>query len=332
MAVMAGGPVAVTGADGFVGRALWAHLRAVGMPLRGLVRTLSGASATRPDQFPVGDLTAVSDAALANALHGVGAVVHLAGRAHVVRETEADPLSAFRAINVVATERIARAAAAAGARHFVFASSVKVNGESTLAGHALREGDPPDPRDDYAASKWEAECALADVARATGMRVTILRLPLLVGPGVKGNVARLTDAVERGFPLPLAGIDNRRSLLGAGNLASAIVVLLASSTPAARTAATYFLADAAPVSTPELVRSIAAALRVEPRLMRVPLALLRAFGACTGRASAIDRLAGSLVVDAHAFEAAFGWQPSRTLAEELEEMVRARHLSSPATL
>jgi len=117
--------------------------------------------------LPVGDLTGISDGALANALRGARAVVHLAGRAHVMRETTANPLQTFRAVNVATTERLARAAAAVGAAHFVFASSVKVNGEATPPARPFRESDPPDPHDDYAASKWEAECVLADVARET---------------------------------------------------------------------------------------------------------------------------------------------------------------------
>ena len=326
------GLVVVTGADGFAGRAACDHMRRLGVPLRGLVRTLSAATVARPDMLPVGDLTSVTDDALANALRGVRAVVHLAGRAHVMHETLADPLLAFRAINVVATERLARAAAASGATHFVFASSVKINGETTLPGRALREDDPPDPRDDYAASKWEAEGALADVARDTGMPVTVMRLPLMYGPGVKGNIARLTDAIARGVPLPLASIDNRRSLLGSGNFASAVDAVLANPTPTPGTVATWFVADAEPVATPQLVRAIAAALGVAPRLVPMPPALFQLVCACLGRASAADRLVESLVVDTGAFRDAYAWQPPRSLAEELADMARARRTAPAAPL
>ena len=318
------GLVVVTGADGFVGRAVCARFRAAGVPFRGLVRALSVATAARPDMLPVGDLTGIADDALANALRGAKAVVHLAGRAHVMDETAADPLLAFRGVNVAPTERLARASAAAGAAHFVFASSVKVNGEATPPSRPFRESDPPDPRDDYAVSKWEAECALADVARETGMPVTVLRLPLLYGPGVKGNIARLTEAIARGVPLPLGAIDNRRSLLGIGNLASALDAVLGHPAPAPRTVATYFVADDRPVATPELVRAIAAALGVRPPLVAVPTRLLRFACACVGKAAAIDRLSGSLVVDSGAFQAAFGWQPPHTMAEELADMARER--------
>jgi len=322
--VNAPGLVVITGADGFAGRAACAHLRASGVPFRGFVRALSMTTAARPDIYAVGDLTATADAGFANALSAAHTVVHLAGRAHRMDDV-ADPLPEFRAVNVGATERLARAAAAAGAAHFVFASSVKVNGESTPPGQELRESDPPDPRDDYAASKWEAECALADIARETGMPVTVLRLPLMYGPGAKGNVARLADTIARGIPLPLSRIDNRRSLLGLRNFVSALDAAIVGPLPPLRTVATYFVADALPVSTPDLVRAMAAALGVNAHLFPVPLPLLRIASACLGKTAAFERLAGSLVVDAAAFGGAFGWRPPRTMADELADMVRARH-------
>jgi len=326
------GLVVVTGADGFAGRAVCAHFRAAGVPFRGLVRALSGETAARPDMLPVGDLATGSEEALANALRGAGTVVHLAGRAHVMHETATEPRAAFRAANVAATERVARAAAEAGAAHFVFASSVKVNGEATPPERPFRENDPPDPRDEYAASKWEAECVLADVARETGLAVTVLRLPLMYGPGVKGNFAQLTEAIARGLPLPLGSIDNRRSLLGVGNFVAALDAVLGHPTPAPGTAVTYLLADASPVATKELVQAIAAALGVAPRLLSVPPSLLRLASACVGKAAAFERLAGSLVVDTTAFRTRFGWQPPRSLAEELADMARARRVPVAAPL
>ena len=169
------------------------------------------------------------------------------------------------------------------------------------------------------------KCALGDVARETGMPVTVLRLPMLYGPEAKGNFARLTDAIARGIPLPLASIDNRRSLLGAGNLASALEALLKGPMPAARTVQTYLLADSQPVSTPELIRAIAAALGTSPRLIPVPPSLLHFLCACAGNAAAIDRLTGSLDVDATAFRTTFAWDPPHSMAEELAAMARARH-------
>jgi len=321
--VSAPGLVVVTGADGFAGRAVCAHVRAAGVPFRGLVRTLTTATVARPDFFSVGDLTSAAEGQLSNVLRGAHTVVHLAGRVHRMGDAVADPLAEFRAVNAGATERLALAAAAAGVSHFVFASSVKVNGESTPRDKPFCESDPPDPHDDYAASKWEAECVLADVARETSMPVTILRLPLMYGPGVKGNLARLARAIDRGVPLPFASIDNRRSLLGVGNFASALDAVLAAPAPAPRTATTYLLSDNRPVSTPELARALAAALGTRVRLVPLPLPMLRVACACAGKSAAFERLASSLVVDASAFRTAFGWTPPRAAAEEWADMARA---------
>jgi nucleoside-diphosphate-sugar epimerase len=318
------GLMAVTGADGFLGRAVMCHWRATGVPCRGLVRKLSLASAARADMLPVGDLATRSDDTLANAVRGARTLVHLAGRAHVMRETAADPVMEYRRANVFVTERLARAAAAAGVAHFIFASTVKVNGDTTRPGRPFRESDPAHPRDAYAASKWEAERVLADVARDTGMRVTVLRLPLLYGPGVKGNFGRLLRAIARGVPLPLGAIGNRRSLLGVANFVDALDVLCANAAAGNGRVATYFLADGEAVSTPDLIRAIASALRVAPRLVPVPIGALRLASACVGRAGAVERLAGSLEVDTGAFRTTFGWVPSHTLAAGLADAVATR--------
>ena len=313
--------VVVTGANGFIGRAVCAHLRGVGANVRGLVRTLDASTAARADFMPVGDLTALGQHALRNALRGATAVVHLA--AHVHRPARANDVVPMRRINVEATERIARAAADAGATHCVFASSVKVNGEVTLPGRPFRESDPPDPHDDYAATKWEAEQALAAVAAETGMRVTALRLPLTYGPGAKGNFAALARAIRAGVPLPLAAIRNRRSLLGIGNCGAAIEALLASEDAGGRGRMTpYLVADAEPVSTPDLVRAMAAALGVNARLFAVSPGLLRFGGACIARAPAVERLVGSLEVDATAFRMRFGWTPPIPFADGVADALR----------
>ena len=315
--------VVVTGANGFIGRAVCAHLRGIGTSVLGLVRTLDGSTAARAEFMPVGDLTAIGERALRNALRGATAVVQLAAHVHQPASTKGDALAPMRRLNVEVTERIARAAAAAGAAHCVFASSVKVNGEVTLPGRPFLESDPPDPHDDYAATKWEAEQALGAVAAETGMRVTALRLPLTYGPGVKGNLATLARAILAGVPLPLAEIRNRRSVLGVGNCSAAIEALLASEDPGGRGRMTpYLLADAEPVSTPDLVRAMAAALGVKPRLFAVSPGLLRLAGACIAQAPAVERLVGSLEVDTTAFRTQFGWTPPVPFASGLAAAMR----------
>lgn len=312
---MALGTVVVTGAAGLVGRACVAHLQAIGWRVRGLVRTLDATTVARAEFLAVGDLAAIGDHALANTLRGASAVVHLAARVHRPQDDDAD---AYRRMNVEVTQRLARAAVAARVSHFVFASSVKVNGESTLPGRPFRESDPPDPHDDYARSKWAAEQALAAVAEDSGLRVTTLRLPLTYGAGARANFAALARAVRRGVPLPFANITNRRSILGVGNCGAALAALLASDDAPDRGRMTpYFVADSETVSTPELVRAIARAMQVAPRLIAIPPSLLRLAGVCCGRADAIERLLGSLEIDTSGFRSRFGWAPPVPLARGL---------------
>jgi len=291
--------VAVTGASGFIGRAFCARASRTGRGIRRLVRVPDG------DGIAV-DLAGEGDDEIVRALEGVATVVHLAGRAHVAGESGARFDAAYRHANSTATQRLAACAVAAGVRRFVFASTVKVNGESTPPGLPFRPGDAPSPQDAYARSKLAAESALFDAARGSSMAVVALRLPLVYGPGVKGNLRTLIEAVRARRWLPVGAIDNRRSLLGVDNLLDALDAVI--DAPAAPQGV-HFVADAASVSTPDLVRALARALGVEPRIASVPVALLRIAGTLTGRRTAIDRLAGSLEVDASSLAATTGWTP-----------------------
>jgi nucleoside-diphosphate-sugar epimerase len=299
-------PVVVTGAEGFVGHALCARLSALGIAARTVTRASHG------------DLAVADEALLLRTFTGARAVIHLAGRAHVMCEQSLRPADAYRLANVAATERVAHAAARAGVEAFVFASSVKVNGDVSTPGKPFRPADPPHPQDDYARSKLDAERALGALPTTTAMRTVILRLPLVYGPGVKGNFLRLWNAVAEHRLLPLGAIENRRSLLGLDNLVDA---LLAATKVAS---GTYLLADTEAVSTPALVRAIAAALGTNARLLPVPPALLRAAGLVTGRRAAVERLTSSLEIDSAAFALAANWQARQTLAEGLAKMRPAR--------
>jgi nucleoside-diphosphate-sugar epimerase len=313
-----GATVVVTGANGFIGRACVAQLMASGWRVRGLVRELDATTAARSEFMGVGDLVKIDDRALRNALRGATAIVHLAARVHQPPGGAGESQAAMRVVNVEVTRRLARSAADAGIGHFVFASTVKVNGEMTLPGRPFRESDPPDPHDDYAASKWAAEQALAAVADESGLRVTALRLPLTYGPDAKANFAALARVVRRGIPLPFASVENRRSVLSVGNFSAAVATLLASGDVAdGGRMMPYLVADAEPVSTPDLIRAIAQAMGVTPRLFGVPEGLLRSAAACVGREGAVGRLLGSLEVDTTAFRTRFGWVPPVTLARGL---------------
>jgi UDP-glucose 4-epimerase len=297
--------VLVTGADGFIGRALVTSLAAQGIDHVAAVRV------RRPDSAP--SALALGDFAAADwtgAMRSVGTIVHLAGRAHVLRGDH-DPTPHIVA-NVHVTRRLIDAARHAGVRRVVFASTIKVYGENTRPGHPFTAGDPARPRDAYAKSKAEAEQVIVRACAAGGMDAVVLRLPLVYGPGVKGNFALLLDAIANGRRLPFAGVSNRRSLLFVGNAVSAIERAMVA---AALGGQVLPVADREAVSTPQLIRALALAMHVEPRLSRLPTSMLRAGAALMGRRGASQRLLDSLEVDGRRFESLAGWAPPFSFSE-----------------
>lgn len=304
--------VVVTGASGFVGAALSPQLVRSGWQLRAALRRPPRAPEHLADFRVVGGIGPDTD--WGPVLQGAAAVVHLAARVHVMADSGHDALAAYREVNTAATERLARAAAAAGVRRFVYVSSIKVNGESTSE-RPFTEVDIPAPADAYGISKWEAEQALSRVRRESGLEVVVLRPPLVYGPGVKANFLSLVEAVARGWPFPLAAVRNQRSLIYVGNLVSAIVRCLEHPAAAGRT---YLVADGEPVSTVELIRAIACALRRPARLFPVPTGLLRLAGRLTGRGDAVERLLGSLAVDFSLIRRELAWTPPYTFEEGIQ--------------
>ena len=311
--------VVVTGADGFVGRALRAHWVATGRPFRAAVRRRGSGAALPPGCVTVDDLALATDAQLDALVADATAIVHLAGRAHVMRESATDPAAAYRAANVATTAALARAAVRAGVGRFILASSIKVNGEASAPGHPFGPADVPAPADAYAASKWEAERELAAIAAGTPLVPVALRLPLVYGPGVGANFLALLDAVAGRRLLPLGAVRARRSLLFVGNLVTAVDAAL-DAVPAP--AGVHCVADAPPVAVPDLVRALAVALDVPARLLPVPVSLLRLAGRLTGREAAIERLTTALEVDGSGFPRATGWTPSATLKQGLAATAR----------
>ena len=313
------GLVVVTGAGGFVGRALCAHFRETGRLFRAIVRYHEPVTALAPHHYAVADLATTPDDELGALLGGAAAVVHLAGRAHVLRETATDPAAMYRAANVIATVRLTHAAMLAGVRRFVFASTVKVNGETSAPGRPFQPDDPPSPGDAYALSKLEAERELVGLSAGTALAPVILRLPLVYGPGVNGNFLALLDEIARGQRLPLGAVHNERSLLYLGNLVEAIDAALDAPMPPR---GVHFVADVDTASVPDLVRAMAVALDVPARLLSVPVPLLKLAGRLSGRRAMVDRLTDSLEVDSSSFFAATGWRGRHTLAEGLAATAR----------
>jgi len=298
--------VLVSGANGFVGRALCSHLDTHQHAAVPAVRRASG----RTDEIVIGDLDSNSD--WTAALDACDAVVHLAARVHVMDDTALNPLTLYRATNTDATLNLARQAAEAGVKRFVYISTIKVNGEGRAAPY--RETDAAAPEDAYAISKWEAEQGLQRIAAETGLEVVILRPPLVYGPGVKANFLQLMRMVERGWPLPLGAIRNRRSLLYLGNFVDAIRLCIEHPAAAGQT---FLLDDGEPVSTPELVRALSHAMGRPARLLAVPVGVLKRVGALLGKRAAVARLMGSLYLDCSAIRLRLGWTPPHTLAQGL---------------
>lgn len=303
--------VLVTGASGFVGQALCSALLARGMAVTAAARSpLPPMPGLRTVQL--GEVSGRTD--WAAALKEVDGIVHLAARTHVMRETDRDPWTAFLTANVDATTRLAEQAAAAGVKRLVYASSIKVNGEATLPGQPFLDTDTPQPEDDYGRSKHLAEQALADIAGRTRLQVAVIRPPLVYGPGVKGNFLSLLRACRKRRPLPLGGIDNRRSLVYLGNLVDALLLCLQHPAAAGKT---FLVRDGDDLSTPGLVRRLSAALGVAPRLVPVPADWLLLAGRLLGRRAAMDRLTGSLQVDDSRLRNELGWTPPFTVDQGL---------------
>ena len=269
--------ILVTGANGFVGRALCGEALARGAAVRGITR----APCDLPigvDNVVVGSIDGSTD--WLDVLADCEVVVHLAARVHVMQEAAANPLAEFRRVNVQGALNLARQAAAAGVRRFVFVSSIKVNGEATQLGCPFTADDAPAPLDAYGVSKMEAEQGLREIARQTGMEVVIIRPPLVYGSGVKANFAAMMRWLQRGIPLPLGAIHNQRSLVALDNLVDLLVTCIMH--PAAANQ-TFLVSDGEDVSTTELLRRMGQALGCPARLLPVPVSWLKLVAALVGK-------------------------------------------------
>jgi UDP-glucose 4-epimerase len=303
--------VLLTGANGFVGRNLAPVLTTNGLIVRRAVRK------PFPDENTV-IINAIGPQTDWNeALFEVDAVVHLAARVHHPREEHATEI--YRSINTDGTLHLARCAAKAGVRQFIYLSTVLVNGSSTDGRPPFREEDPVEPRGVYGLSKAAAEAGLEAIAKDTDMSITVIRPPLIYGAGALGNFRLLVAAAKRGIPLPFGSIHNRRAFLGVENLASFIVHRL---THPGGKFDVFLVADDEEVSTPEFVRRIAKALGKKPRIVPFPLFALKALFRISGRSEAADSVAGSLEVDmSKAMKT--GWRPPFSLDEGLRSTLRA---------
>ena len=305
--------IAVTGGTGFVGGAVLARLSTVPQFLMiAWVRKMTDQPLARVRYVQQNILE--SDVSLQGSMQYVDVVVHAAARVHVMQETTADPLTEFRQVNVQGTLNLARQAAAAGVKRFVFISSIKVNGESTRLGPPFKADDVPAPLDAYGVSKMEAEQGLRELAAKTGMDVVIIRPPLVYGPGVKANFAAMMRWLQRGVPLPLGAIHNQRSLVALDNLVDLIITCI--DHPAAANQ-TFLVSDGEDLSTTQLLRRMGQAMGQPARLIPVPPALLKAGAALLGKPELAQRLCGSLQLDMSKTRQLLGWNPPISVDEGL---------------
>ena len=313
--------VLLTGASGFVGRALLDKLLVTGQDLRACYRVLPSTLPDGVECFVTPDFT--SESAWRDALRGVKVFVHVAARVHVMNEEAIDPLQEFRRINLEGTLALGRWAAEAGVQRFVYISSVKVLGEATPPGAPFYADTPPAPEDAYGVSKWEAEQGLQQLSRETGMEVVIIRPPLVYGPGVKANFLSMVRWLSRGVPLPLGAVThNRRSFVALGNLVD--LILVCTRHPAAANQ-TFLVSDGDDLSTAELLKRMGRALGRNVLLPSVPVSWLEWAACWSGKKSIYDRLCGSLQVDINKTRQLLEWTPPLTVDEGLRLVAKEFH-------
>lgn len=303
----------VTGATGFIGRALSLELARRGHYTHCAVRSRCKASGLPGQVIVVGDIDQGTD--WSYALDGVSSVIHLGARVHVMQEISGDELDAFREVNLEGTKQLARAAVACGVKRLVYVSSIGVHGSYT-DDKPFTEVSIPAPYSPYTVSKYEAEQFLFEVACQTDLEVVVVRPPLVYGPGNPGNFLRLIKLVKRGFPLPLSSVRNRRSIIYLGNIVDALITCVQHPRAAGNT---YLVSDDGDVSTAQLIRDIARLINRPARLWPLPPALLRLAGRIAGKSSEVDRLVRSLQIDSTKIRNELGWSPPYSTMQGLTE-------------
>ena len=308
----------VTGGNGFVGSALVEELALRGNTVRSALRSLPETTLETVDYTIAPTLG--RDADWSAALKGVSTVIHTAARVHIMRERSHDALSVYRTVNVEGTLSLARQAAKAGVKRFVFLSSIKVNGEETKPSQPYTEQDTPAPKDAYGQSKLEAEIGLHDIANQTGMEIVILRPTMIYGRGVKGNFARLIKIIALGIPLPLKSIDNRRSMI---SLKYCIDLIICAAKHDKAAGQTFLMSDGEDLSTPNLIKLLGWAMHKPVRLFAFPPAIMSFGAALINQRDIAQRLMGSLQVDISRARQELNWVPVQLVKEGFKAAVQS---------
>ncbi len=310
--------ILLTGASGFIGRRLCERYLLEGHTVLAPVRRAYTLAAHQNLlTYPLDDIC--HSVNWREMLQGVDAVIHLAAAVHHKGAGDTGLLDLYRAVNLHASKDLAEAAVEAGVKRFVYVSTAKVNGEETVPNRAFTELDAPAPVGAYSVSKWEAEQALRAITKNAAMELTIVRPPLVYGPEVRANFLAMIGVLSKGYPLPFAKIENRRSLVSRENLVD-FLMLCAAHPKAANE--TFFVSDGEDISTANLLEKLSLALGKEPRLWAMPQGVLKLLARVTGQMLVYQRLVGSLQVDISKAGDLLAWQPSCKMDEALLETAR----------
>ncbi len=304
--------ILLTGSTGFVGSALLTALQK--FPGCRVVSAVRSAASASDDVVVVGDIDGATD--YSSALAGVNVVIHAAARAHIMKDEVSDPLAEYRRVNVDGTLNLARQAAVAGVKRFVFISSIGVHGLNSS--RPFKETDTEAPHDAYAISKYEAEQGLRKLTTETGLEVVIIRPPLVYGGAAPGNFRSLINLASKPVPLPFGSVNNNRSMVYVGNLVSFIIRCIQH--PAAANQI-FLVSDGEDVSLRNLVTYIRLCFGRSPRLLPVPVGLFKLAGALTGKRGVVDRLVGDLQVDSSKARTLLEWVPPFTVSQGIEATV-----------
>ena len=322
--------ILITGASGFIGQSLMKSLLNLSRSVRGTVRSRNSFFLDiKTEYVSTGDINLKTN--WKESLVNIDCIVHCAGKAHIIKSKRKNLSKIYQSVNVDGTKQLAEQALKAKVRRLIFLSTIKVNGEYTDNDSVIKflnrkknvfsHKDLASPEDDYAISKFNAEKALWEISLKKGLEVVVVRLPLVYGNNVKGNLARLIKIVRSGIPLPLSMIENQRSMIGIDNLTDLLIRCIDDPEASGKT---FLASDGEDLSTPELIKLIASSMGKSANLFPLPISILKLIGSIFGKREEINRLVGSLRIDNTYTKEILKWNPPISVEEGIRRMVQGK--------